>query len=238
MEKVNVNIIRVGVIICEQLYYDKITNRCRFAIVLVKNTKWSTYMDFGGTREKNEKPLNTMMREVQEESCNMIYISDSSVIRTVDDQGNKLYIDNKNNKRNQINSINREYIMCYKSNVIDHHIYNKNKQIIENATMSNSWNETVEIKRFFIGDIILGLVINKRDEHNDLLCKASDGSDNYIFHETAEMIHNFINYNEKTNIFGFIQNNPVNVVRKVVYMDDKNKSSKFKFLNGTTMLVI
>jgi hypothetical protein len=118
-------------------------------VILFRNRRWNKFVTLGGRVDRTDNSFETaLIREVREESFNLIDISDIIGVP------NRIkYIDFRDKENNELV---RVYFMLITSDLFDDRIYKTNRCILNNGTrdVPKSWTEIDDYDRFPIKNIL------------------------------------------------------------------------------------
>jgi len=118
-------------------------------VILFRNRRWNKFVTLGGRVDRTDNSFETaLIREVREESFNLIDISD---IINVPNRIKHIDFRDKEN-----NELVRVYFMLITSDLFDDRIYKTNRCILNNGTreVPKSWTEIDDYDRFLVKNIM------------------------------------------------------------------------------------
>lgn len=136
-----------GLILLE-MHYNRKTKKYIPSVLLFKGFYDNLYQNLGGKIDKKDllyyHPIvSTALREGVEESLNTIVIPEISLLEKME------YIDS------QLNNIYyREYLICLPPSMFQRKYFFQNKKIIDKLNVSSAWKEMIDVKRFYLKDLI------------------------------------------------------------------------------------
>jgi len=145
-------------------------------VILLNNKKWNTYTDIGGGVERNESVISAAIRELREESMNLLNLDQ----KLYDDLP---FIDIQNKRTYRWC---RVYILCIANN-INMDIYHNNKKLIH--IIDYVWNETDNINKFNITDMMNNF---KEYQLHDISLTDINGDKQKIYCDTLNELKQII----------------------------------------------
>jgi hypothetical protein len=159
-----------GLILFENLIND--WSRNELAVILFRSTQTGEYEELGGHIDQGDfngatTLLNTAIREAQEESCNLIHITDSNILNY---NMPSSFIEHPYNTR-----VYRCYgLFLQNSYEISRNLtynYSQNSSVLNEQNAAPVYKETNDMQRFYVNDIIPLL-----DSNGSITCPDVNGN--------------------------------------------------------------
>ena len=190
-------------------------------VILFRNKRWNNFVTLGGRVDKLDINFESaLIREVKEESFNLIDISDIINIP------NRIkYIDFQDNNNNEIV---RVYFLLINNELFDDKIYKTNKDILKNTDkyVPKAWKELDDYDKFPIKNIL-----NSYDYRNNEYSKC------YTINDEQKSVYipiiDYINEASRLNIIDDLLKT-YSIVKDYVLTNDVSDT----FLNGTSTIKI
>ena len=186
-------------------------------VILFRNKKWNKFVTLGGRVDKpNDTFEMALIREVREESFNLIDISD---IINIPDRMN--YIDFQDVHNNELV---RVYFLLINSELFSDKLYKTNRCILNNATKSvpKSWMEVDDYDVFPIKNVLK--CANGRSKEHFHCCNVRSESK-----PIYSPVFKYVREAYKRNLI-----NDQLIVKEYTFVNDNSDT----FLNGTTTIKI